>query len=149
MSNSDSRQYLAFSCRCHIQQKQSRIKTLSQVLFEDSLIADVRGETVRLVIIHLLLDGCSSRGAVTWEVRVSWGLTGRKRSAAVRQSEHQETSGCVWSLNWKAGSIFSCQMNDSPTGCLVCLCLIWMCDLLNAVNHAILKWGFCHKMILH
>lgn len=54
----------------------------------ESIVADVRGETVGLVSIHLLLDGCSSHRAVTWEVRAFGGWQAERGQ---RQSDSQNT----------------------------------------------------------
>lgn len=55
--------------------------------------------------------------AVTWEVRVfGGGLTGRKRSAAVRQSEHQETRSCVWLLNGRLDAFIPAEWVKWPPG---------------------------------
>ena len=117
--------------------------------FRLSLIADVRGETVWLVSIHLLFDGCSSQGALTWEVRAFGGLTGRKRSAAVRLSDHQETRGCVWLLNGRLDHFCTCRMNDWQRGCLVCFthsnAWLYFCEPLCCI----LKWGFCQRKMIN
>ena len=76
-------------------------------------------KTLWLVSIHLLLDGCSSQRAVTWEVRAFGG--GWQAERGQRQSDGQNTRRPGAAFDWSRGSLFSewrawmtqCVMNDS------------------------------------